>query len=117
MDLDFVNRMKDKLEKERDLIMHSIAEHDGEIKRIITAGESGDEADVASNVIDGTLLTSLSTQDKNKLELIDNALNRIRQGTYGHCLKCNCEIPQARLEAIPYTFLCVKCKSRQEVHH
>jgi RNA polymerase-binding transcription factor DksA len=39
---------------------------------------------------------------------------RIEQGKYGLCLKCGKRIPQERLEAIPYAFLCINCKSDDE---
>ena len=76
--------------------------------------DSGDEADVASDAVDRTLLDSLSAQDAQRLRLIDNALDRIRQGKYGLCAKCGKEIPQARLEALPYALMCVACASAEE---
>src|SRR3712207_3468680 len=42
---------------------------------------------------------------------IERALARIDSGTYGSCEACGAEIPYARLEAIPYAQLCVRCSA------
>ena len=42
------------------------------------------------------------------LKLVDDALERFDNGTYGLCLDCGQEIDAARLEAIPYAPLCLK---------
>ena len=49
------------------------------------------------------------------LDQIEEALERMEDGTYGVCEKCEREIPKARLNAIPYTILCVQCASRLEL--
>ena len=43
---------------------------------------------------------------------IDTALDRLRDGTYGTCQGCGEAIPTERLEAVPWTTLCVGCASR-----
>lgn len=114
MDSAFIEQMKTKLEEQKTSIIKSLSLQNDDIKEIITQGEQGDEIDVASNVIDSTLINKISGQDKQKLDLIQAALVRIKQGSYGLCLKCKKPIPQPRLEAIPYAFLCVECKTKQE---
>ena len=44
------------------------------------------------------------------LRYIEEALERIENGTYGICISCNKEIPRERLEAVPHTQKCVPCK-------
>ena len=51
---------------------------------------------------------------ENKLESIEKALRLVEKGTYGICEKCGKRIDLARLEALPHTTLCVKCKSQME---
>ncbi len=46
---------------------------------------------------------------------VDLALERIRMGTYGYCLRCHKFIPEGRLEAMPDAELCVHCQEEQEV--
>ena len=45
---------------------------------------------------------------------IDEALDRIGKGEYGICAGCSCQIPKARLKAIPYAQFCVNCQSEME---
>jgi len=45
---------------------------------------------------------------------IDEALRRIKDGTYGKCHLCGKEISKARLQAVPHARLCIECKSKEE---
>lgn len=56
-------------------------------------------------------LVQNSSEILNKVEL---ALERIDEGHYGRCEECGCRIPKARLNAIPYAALCVKCAEDME---
>lgn len=114
MDAAFIEEMKNKLLEQKKTILNSLTDQSEDMKGLIKTVESGDEADVASDAIERTLLTALGTQDANRLQQIDNALDRIKQGTYGLCLGCGKEIPRARLEAIPYAFMCIDCASAEE---
>ena len=51
---------------------------------------------------------------ENKLESIEQALRLAERGIYGICERCGEKIDRARLEALPYTTLCIKCKSQME---
>lgn len=46
----------------------------------------------------------------NTLSEIDEALYRIEQGSYGICEECGKEIPEVRLDAMPYARFCIECK-------
>jgi len=52
--------------------------------------------------------------DQEILFEIDEALNRLALGTYGICDSCGQGIEKARLKAVPYSRMCVACKSRTE---
>ncbi len=114
MDKTFIEKMKEKLIEQKNTILGSLAAQNEDYKKIVEGGESGDEIDVASDVVDGRLLESLGAQDSNRLQMINNALDRIKQGSYGRCLICKEDIPKERLEAIPYAFLCVDCQTKNE---
>jgi DnaK suppressor protein len=45
---------------------------------------------------------------------IENALENMRQGTYGDCESCGGSIPLARLQALPYATLCIHCQREAE---
>ena len=114
MDEKFVAEIKEKLLEQRKTILTALEGQTADMRNLVKPIESGDEADVASDVIDRTLLDSLGAQDQQRLKMIDSALERIRLGKYGVCLMCGKEIPKSRWEAVPYAFLCVNCASAEE---
>ncbi len=70
----------------------------------------GDLVDQASNFYEKELLIGLSTSERETLSAIDRALDKINNKTFGQCEGCGDTIDEKRLEAIPYTPLCVECK-------
>ncbi|HEO66203.1 MAG TPA: TraR/DksA family transcriptional regulator [Spirochaetes bacterium] len=70
----------------------------------------GDLVDQASNFYQKELLIGLSTSEKETLSAIDKALEKINNEMFGQCEACGDTIDEKRLEAIPYTPLCVECK-------
>ena len=73
-----------------------------------------DTYDVASEERDREINYLLTDRDRGKLQSIDQALERIEQGTYGICESCEGEITSERLRAMPFTRLCVQCQSERE---
>jgi len=58
------------------------------------------------------VLDALDDDAKQVVSQIDNALLRIRAGEYGICLKCGDEIPEARLQVLPYAGFCISCADK-----
>ncbi len=75
---------------------------------------NGDLADYAEVYLDNRTLHKLSETQIKILDMIDDALSKIEDGTYGICSVCGREIGKERLEAIPYASKCVECKNREE---
>jgi DnaK suppressor protein len=75
---------------------------------------SQDPADKASNSYTKELLFSQSTNERNTLKLIEEALDRLAEGTFGECINCGEEITPKRLDAIPWTPHCIRCQELQE---
>jgi DnaK suppressor protein len=75
---------------------------------------SGDSADAASDAAHHELSSQLAELESRELVKIERALQRIRAGTYGSCESCAKKIPLARLNALPYTTLCVACQRDEE---
>jgi RNA polymerase-binding protein DksA len=71
-------------------------------------------ADIGSDNFEQEFTLSLMENEEEALHQIENALERIEDNTYGECEECGAKIPKARLTAIPYTAMCVKCASLQE---
>lgn len=114
MDQEFLDKMKEKLLEQRRTLLQSLSEQSEDMRNLVKTVDSGDEADVASDVIDRQLLNSLGTQDANTLKKIDNAIDRINQNKYGICLVCGKEIPKERLEILPYALMCIDCANAEE---
>ena len=114
MDKTFLENMKAKLLEQKKTLLDSLADQSEGMKNLVKTVESGDEADVAADVIDRQLLTSIGTQDAIRLQQIENALDRINQDKYGRCIKCGKEIPAERLEVLPYALMCIQCASAEE---
>ncbi len=71
-------------------------------------------ADVGTDNFEQEFTLALMETEESALGFIENALERIEDGTYGTCLECEGKIPKARLNAIPYAPLCIKCASKLE---
>ena len=116
MKKDFVEKQKKKLLEMREEILVKLQYRHEEATELASTSEPGDEVDVASTAIDGNLLNELSDHETRRLNMINNALDRIQQNTYGRCLLCEKNIPEARLLSIPYAPLCVDCQTEEERH-
>ena len=71
-------------------------------------------AELGSGNFDQEFTLSLLGSEKDALDQIEAAIERIDDGSYGLCETCERKIPKARLEAIPYAAQCVRCASKQE---
>src|SRR5947208_13162504 len=77
----------------------------GHIKGTATTGDSADAAfDTGSEEIASQLLEL----EGKELMQIERAVKRLRQGTYGVCEGCHTKIPVLRLNALPYSTLCIR---------
>jgi len=75
---------------------------------------SGDSADAAFDSSGEELASQLAEIESRELQQIERAIKRLRQGTYGLCEVCSCKIPVVRLNALPYSTLCIKCQREME---
>jgi len=71
-------------------------------------------ADIGSDNFDQEFNLSLMQTEGGTLEAVENALERIEDGKYGTCEGCGGVIPKSRLNAIPYTAVCIKCAEALE---
>lgn len=115
------------LEKLRELLLEERVKHvaqaaelHSEAVDMIVDREAGDtqfdeesgEGDSVAVERERTLF--LAAEAENTVELIDAALERMKKGTYGLCSPSSRRISVARLEALPWTEVCVDCKARSE---
>jgi DnaK suppressor protein len=76
--------------------------------------EVGDSVDFALDAEHREISSQLAQVESAELAAIDVALERMSAGEYGVCDVCDRNIPLARLQAVPYTTLCVDCQREQE---
>ena len=74
----------------------------------------GDMADQASGTNEVHIQLKLKQTDAKILQAIEEALERLDSGSYGLCRDCGEDIATARLNAIPWTRVCIGCKEKQK---
>jgi DnaK suppressor protein len=77
-------------------------------------GDTGDAVDVAFDAGNEEIATQLAELEARELSQIERALIQMKRGTYGVCEHCQCKIPVARLNALPYSTTCVDCQREME---
>jgi DnaK suppressor protein len=95
-----------------------------ELRRMVSRtqqdGRSADEdtaqdiADKAASSYNKEFLFHQSNADRQLLQQVENALARIREGSFGECISCGKEINPKRLEAVPWTRHCIECQEKLE---
>ncbi|HXY09174.1 MAG TPA: TraR/DksA family transcriptional regulator [Terriglobales bacterium] len=95
-----------------------------ELRRMVSRtqqdGRSADEdtaqdiADRAASSYNKEFLFHQSNNDRQLLQMVDGALSRIREGSFGECISCGKEINPKRLEAVPWTRHCIDCQEKLE---
>jgi len=114
------DRFRAELERHRDRLQKTIVHHDiGNSSLIEETGElmssSADNhlADTASETYERELDEGLEEDAQEQLREVKAALERLEAGAYGSCAVCGKAIPVERLEAVPWTTLCIDDARKQ----
>lgn len=78
------------------------------------SGYSYHMADQASDDYERDFSLGRATEEQKMLYSIDEAMKRLKDGTYGLCLQCGKAISKSRLTALPHAELCIDCKKKNE---
>ena len=118
---------KKSLEYFKNLLLQKRKEILEELGYIKDVSENGSETKFGKDTTYSTHMADHGTDEQERektfyhasrenkfLIYIDEALERIENGTYGICMSCQHEIPKERLEAVPHTRLCVPCKMAEK---
>lgn len=73
-----------------------------------------DYTDMATLESDRTFHLRIRDRERKLIKKIDQALDRIEDGTFGFCERCGEEIGEKRLQARPVTTYCINCKTKLE---
>jgi DnaK suppressor protein len=106
-----VHKYRDLLEKKRDELLAATPARTPPTE---PGSKSGDWIDQSSQESDLHVRLALKQTDAKLLRAIEEAIHRIESGVYGICMECENEIAPARLEAVPWTRVCIDCKAKQQ---
>jgi RNA polymerase-binding transcription factor len=73
-----------------------------------------DIADKAANSYTKEFLFHQSDDNRRMLNLVNEALNRIKTSSFGLCVACQEEVQAKRLDAVPWARHCIECQEKQE---
>jgi DnaK suppressor protein len=113
MDKKRLEYYKKKLLNRRDELVKTITRTEEE-GRQADDDPTVDLADKAANSYTKEFLFGQTNTDRTILNMIDEALKRIRKEEYGTCANCQEELQQQRLEAVPWAKNCISCQEKQE---
>ena len=113
MDKKKLDTFKKRLEERQQSLRKTVSrtEEDG---RIADQDSAQDIADRAASSYTKEFLFSQSNNDRQLLQMVESALQRIREGSFGECVNCGNEINPKRLEAVPWTRFCIACQEKME---
>lgn len=110
---DSLEKIRGILLKRRTALKRSLAD-DVNLLRGSTNDTVGDEVDAALETAAGEASSQLAEVESRELLEIENALARIKDGTYGKCESCEKAIAPVRLNALPYATFCIQCARQEE---
>jgi DnaK suppressor protein len=113
MDKKRLDVYRKKLQAKREELVQNIARTEEE-GRTADEDTTVDLADKAANSYTKEFLFGQTNTERNLLALIDGALKRIKDGTFGECANCEEEMQQKRLDAVPWAAYCIECQEKKE---
>ena len=113
MDKKKLDNFRKRLETRQKELRHMVTrnQQDG---RAADDEATQDVADRAASSYTKEFLFSQSNADRQLLNMVESALARIREGSFGECVSCGKEINVKRLEAVPWTRHCIQCQEKAE---
>jgi DnaK suppressor protein len=113
MDKKKLEQFKKRLETRQQELRRNVSrtEQDG---RTADEDTAQDIADRAASSYNKEFLFHQSNNERQLLQMVEGALDRIREGNFGECISCGKEINPKRLEAVPWTRHCIECQEKLE---
>jgi DnaK suppressor protein len=109
METSHIKKVRILLESRHDVLSKRV--HDRNAIAIENTADTMDEVRLAE---ERDLATRLLERDFADIRLVDAALSRIKNGTYGLCLRCDETISLNRLGVMPHAAYCVNCQEAVE---
>lgn len=108
MDKGKIAKFEEVLSKKREELRRNLTRTQGE--RNETQDFGRDEADRATASLSKEMTFRQQAQERGLLMLVEAALGRINNGTFGECLNCGQDISANRLTAVPWSRYCITCQ-------
>src|SRR5437868_3831821 len=106
----FRTRLEQRRQELRKALMRTVQDgRDADVD-----ASAADIADRAASSYTKEFLFHQSNNDRQLLQMVEGALARIQEGTFGQCISCGNEINAKRLEAVPWTRYCIECQEKME---
>lgn len=106
-------KLRQVLIKRRDALRKALAGDLSSLKEL-REQSGGDLVDAALDSAQDEISSQLAEVESRELTQIENALERMRNGTYGLCEVTGKPIPLARLQALPYATMCIEAQREAE---
>ncbi|MEK7766934.1 MAG: TraR/DksA family transcriptional regulator [bacterium] len=113
MKKDHVKRFQQLLVQKKAELMANVTEEEREGRDAVTI-EAKDFADMATEASGQEYNFVISDAGRKILRDINDALLRIREGTYGNCERCDKPIDVSRLDVLPHARMCITCQEAVE---
>jgi len=113
MDQKKLKSLKDQLIRRKSEILEAFNKNKSYGKEADEEGAQ-DIADKASNSYTKEFLFSLSNSEREMLQEVDEALQRMDGGRFGVCAACEAAIERKRIEAVPWARHCLRCQEKME---
>jgi RNA polymerase-binding protein DksA len=113
MNRKLVEELGDHLRRRRLSLLQGLAGNQQATTTIVEERESEIEETAQKDRL-ARLTSRLTARDRSAIEQIDEALERIDDGTYGQCAACGGDIKAARLRVLPTAILCIDCATARE---
>jgi RNA polymerase-binding protein DksA len=84
------------------------------LKENLTSGNSADSQEQAQELENAEVIDALGNEAQLELSKIAQALEQMRQDSYGDCVNCGEQIPIARLKAYLFADRCIRCATAEE---
>ncbi len=108
-----IESLAKELRRHREALFKEVADTEADLQFIVEDRESELEERAQAERV-ARLFDRLDVRAKHAIEEIDAALQRIADGIYGACARCNGTIALKRLQALPATLFCLDCARTQE---
>ncbi len=109
---EFIDEMREELESKRADIVNSSRLTRNEMQK--REGHLGDSIDESTDEQGTSTELELKDRERNFLNQINDALERIAEDEYGYCITCGNPIGQKRLRARPAASQCIDCREEHE---